>query len=235
MSEPAPPTPPPSPTTRAAVDGHGQPIEVVPLAALGEYVLASPVAAPAVTVLYRAPGEADQPLRPVTDEAELRAAADHLLGQSLLPGAPVTLETPDGELTLHRLLTLEVDGTSYDVMARAPGDRRALVFARQGDDLSLVQDPAVVRRVQERAAATVSAFVGAAPEATPAASHRADDEVGEDAPPSLVEGQALLAELERLLDEVPPAYHPGAEYQRLARMARELREGLDRLRGAGPA
>lgn len=231
MSEPAPPTPPPSPTTRAAVDGHGQPIEVVPLAALGEYVLASPVAAPAVTLLYRASGEADQPLRPVTDEAEQRAAADHLLGQSLLPGAPVTLETPDGELTLHRLLTLEVDGASYDVMARAPGDRRALVFVHQGDDLSLVQDPAVVRRVQERAAATVSAFVGAAPEATPATG----SDPGDDAPPSLEEGQALLAELERLLDEVPPAYHPGAEYQRLARMARELREGLDRLRGAGPA
>lgn len=219
MTEPA--------TTRAAVDARGQPIQVVPLAAIGEYVLASPVAAPAVVVLYRAAAAADQPLVPVTDEAEQRAASDHLLGQALLPGAPVTLETPDGELTLHRLLTLEVDGVTYDVMARAPGDRRALVFQRAGDDLSLVQDPAVVRRVQERAAATVSAFVGATPDVAPGAEA--------EAPPSLEEGQALLSELERILDEIPPAYHPGPEYQRLARMARELREGLDRLRGAGPA
>lgn len=225
MTEPA--------TTRAAVDGQGRPIQVVPLAAVGEYVLASPVAAPAVVVLYRA-GQPGQPLVPVTDEAEQRAAADHLLGQALLPGAPVTLETPDGELTLQRLLTLEVDGTTYDVMARAPGDTRALVFQRVGDDLSLVQDPAVVRQVHERAAATVGAFMGAVPDAAPGAPV-GDRAGGAEPPPTLEEGQALLAELERVLDEVPPAYHPGAEYQRLARMARELREGLDRLRGAGPA
>lgn len=215
MSEPA--------ATRAAVDGRGKAIQVVPLAAFGEFVLASPVAAPDVVVLYRASG--DQPLAPVVEDDAQRAAADHLLGQALLPGAPVTLETPDGELTLHHLLTLDVDGTTYEVMARAPGDARALVFQRVGADLSLVQDPAVVRRVQERAAATVSAFVGAAPAAPDA---------GVDAPPTLEEGQTLLGELERLLEEVPPAYHPGAEYQRLARMARELREGLDRLRGGGP-
>lgn len=213
------------PATRAALDGRGQPIQVVPHLTLGSFVIASPVAAPAVVVLYRE----GEPLVPVSDEAEQRAAVDHLLGQALLPGAPLTLETPDGELTLHRLLTLEVDGTTYDVMARAAGDARALVFERRGDDdLALVEDPAVVRKVQERAAATVSAFVGAAPEPT------ADEPTGDDAPPSLEEGQALLAELERLLDEIPPAYHPGPEYQRLARTARELREGLDRLRGAGP-
>ncbi|MCO5172339.1 MAG: hypothetical protein M9894_39070 [Planctomycetes bacterium] len=214
--------------TLTALDGAGRPLEVRALAEVrrgdDRFVLGAPVAAPALVVLYRAPAGGG-PLAPVTDPAEQRAVADHLLGQALLPGAPITLEGPDGALTLHRLLTVEVEGVTYDILARGPGDARALVFERRGEDLSLVEDPAVVRAVQARAAATVSAFVGGAPAAEA------------EAPPTLEEGRALLAELERLMDEVPPAHHPGPEYQALARAARELRAGLERLereRGEAP-
>jgi hypothetical protein len=225
--------------TRPGRDGAGRPIEVRPLAEVERggrrYVLGAPVVsaappAPGVVLLYSV-GD-DGVLAPVTDAAAQDEVAAHLLGRALLPGAPVDVDLADGTtLSLRRVLGLTVDGVDYEVLAR-PQDGRELLFRAGPDGLALVEDPAEVQRVRAESRRTLDAFAagtlaagGAAPEAAAEA----------DAAPSLEEGRALLAELEGLIAQIPPAHHPGAEYQHLARLARELREGLARLEPGGPA
>lgn len=193
------------------------------------YALAAPEVAPDVPLLFRREGEV---LCPVQDEVQRQRVILRLLSGALSPGEPVEVDLADGtQQTLYRRLVTTFEGQSFQILGKEPRGGPSLVFHAADEGLTLVRDAALIRRVetawQEQLARLVGPDLVAAESGQDPVESRVEAEAGE--PPSLEEGQKLLATFEEILARFPVSAHVGAEYQELARQARELREGLNQL------